>query len=62
MVDIANQGLVLGLTAAIDADAGTPLDFGRGRFLDLQDGIIAAPASIHPALVRAVQEALAQQE
>ncbi|KAK9826270.1 hypothetical protein WJX74_004713 [Apatococcus lobatus] len=48
--------------AIISDAAGTPLDFGKGRFLDLQDGIIAAPASIHPALVKAVQEALAQQE
>jgi 3'-phosphoadenosine 5'-phosphosulfate (PAPS) 3'-phosphatase len=34
---------------------GNPLDFSRGRYLDLmQFGIIAAPPSVHSALVKAV--------
>jgi 3'(2'), 5'-bisphosphate nucleotidase len=36
--------------------AGVPLDFSRGRGLDANVGIIAAPPGLHARLVRAVQE------
>lgn len=35
---------------------GQPLDFSRGRLLDRNQGIVAAPPEIHPAIVRAIDE------
>ncbi|KAL2498586.1 Inositol monophosphatase family protein [Abeliophyllum distichum] len=42
---------------ATDA-AGNPLDFSRGRYLDLDTGIIVANQKLMPALLKAVQESL----
>lgn len=36
--------------------AGARLDFGRGRWLDLEGGIIAAPPAVHAAVLAAVAE------
>jgi len=35
---------------------GAPLDFGRGRWLDLHRGIVSAPPAVHAALLRAIAE------
>ncbi|KAL2521290.1 Inositol monophosphatase family protein [Forsythia ovata] len=42
---------------ATDA-AGNPLDFSRGRYLDLDTGIIVTNQKLMPALLKAVQESL----
>eukprot|EP00775_Hariotina_reticulata_P002215 gene2215-2530_t len=39
--------------------AGTRLDFGQGRWLDLDGGIVAAPPSVHAAVLSAVRAARA---
>jgi len=36
--------------------AGNRLDFSRGRWLDLEKGIIAGPPLVHEALLKAVIE------
>ncbi|KAK9811515.1 hypothetical protein WJX72_005139 [[Myrmecia] bisecta] len=41
--------------AIISDAAGTPLDFGKGRYLDLV-GIVAAPPKVHAALLKAISE------
>ncbi|KAI5672378.1 hypothetical protein M9H77_12742 [Catharanthus roseus] len=38
--------------------AGSPLDFSRGRYLDLDTGIIVTNQKLMPALLKAVQESL----
>ncbi|CAI5485034.1 unnamed protein product [Closterium sp. Yama58-4] len=40
--------------------AGQPLDFSRGRFLDLDTGIIATNASLMPVLLSTVQSVLSK--
>lgn len=35
--------------------SGARLDFARGRWLDLEGGIVAAPPAIHAAVLAAVQ-------
>eukprot|EP00878_Enallax_costatus_P027983 GHUV01030176.1.p1 GENE.GHUV01030176.1~~GHUV01030176.1.p1 ORF type:complete len:127 (+),score=40.74 GHUV01030176.1:335-715(+) len=35
--------------------SGARLDFARGRWLDLDGGIIAAPPAVHEAVLKAVQ-------
>jgi 3'(2'), 5'-bisphosphate nucleotidase len=42
-----------GIVSDID---GAPLDWGRGRRLEVNRGIIAAPAAIHAEVVRAARE------
>lgn len=36
--------------------AGAPLDFGKGRWLDLNRGIVSATPAVHNALLKAIQE------
>lgn len=38
--------------------AGNPLDFSKGRFLDLDTGIIVTNKKLMPALLKAVQESI----
>lgn len=38
--------------------AGKPLDFSKGRFLDLDTGIIATNENLKPILLAAVQTCL----
>lgn len=38
--------------------AGKPLDFSRGRYLDLDTGILATNQALYPKLLAAVQTAL----
>lgn len=38
--------------------AGNDLDFSKGRFLDLDTGIIATNKELMPSLLKAVQEAI----
>lgn len=38
--------------------AGSPLDFSRGRYLDLDTGIIATNRKLMPLLLHAVQAAM----
>lgn len=42
---------------ATDA-AGNPLDFSKGRFLDLDTGIIVTNQKLMPALLKAVRDSL----
>lgn len=35
--------------------AGAPLDFSKGRWLDLHRGIVAAPPTVHTAVLQAIQ-------
>ena len=52
MVGVAEAG-------GIVADAGgKPLDFSKGRYLDLDTGIIATNAVLMPVLLAAVQTCL----
>lgn len=41
--------------------AGRPLDFGRGRTLAANKGVIACQAGLHPVLVKAVAQALEEE-
>ncbi len=36
--------------------AGAPLDFGKGRWLDLDRGIVSATPTVHKALLQAIKE------
>lgn len=36
--------------------SGAPLDFGRGRWLDLDRGIVTAPPALHAAILRAIKD------
>ena len=38
--------------------AGNPLDFAKGRYLDLETGIIVTNKKLMPSLLKAVQECL----
>lgn len=38
--------------------AGNPLDFSKGKFLDVVSGIIVTNQKLMPSLLRAVKEAL----
>ena len=38
--------------------AGNDLDFSKGRFLDLDTGIIATNKQLMPSLLKAVQDAI----
>jgi len=38
--------------------AGNDLDFSKGRFLDLNTGIIATNKNLMPSLLKVVQEAI----
>ena len=40
--------------------AGAPLDFGKGRWLDLDRGIVSATPAVHKALLQAIKEIEAQ--
>jgi 3'(2'), 5'-bisphosphate nucleotidase/inositol polyphosphate 1-phosphatase len=42
---------------ATDA-AGNPLDFSKGRYLDLDTGIIVTNQKLMPSLLKAVRESL----
>lgn len=44
---------------ATDA-AGNPLDFSKGRYLDLDTGIIVTNQKLMPALLKAVGDSLAE--
>jgi 3'(2'), 5'-bisphosphate nucleotidase / inositol polyphosphate 1-phosphatase len=41
--------------------SGNNLDFSKGRFLDLDTGIIATNKQLMPSLLNAVQEAIKEQ-
>lgn len=38
--------------------AGKPLDFGLGKTLRANKGVVAAPANVHAEVIRAVREEL----
>lgn len=38
--------------------AGNPLDFSKGRYLDLDTGIIVTNQKLMPSLLKAVRESL----
>ena len=38
--------------------AGNPLDFSKGRYLDLETGIIVTNKKLMPSLLKAVRECL----
>ena len=37
-------------------DTGVPLDFSRGRWLDLDRGIVTSTPSAHAAVIKAIAE------
>lgn len=41
--------------------SGNNLDFSKGRFLDLDTGIIATNKQLMPSLLKAVQDAIKEQ-
>lgn len=41
--------------------AGAPLDFGRGRWLDLDRGIVTSTPAVHAALLGAIAHVSGQQ-
>lgn len=41
--------------------SGNDLDFSKGRFLDLDTGIIATNKQLMPSLLKAVQDAIKEQ-
>ena len=43
-------------TQCVRVRPGTPLDFGRGRWLDLDRGIVTAPPALHAALLGAIRD------
>ncbi|KAM7274558.1 hypothetical protein ACFE04_016424 [Oxalis oulophora] len=42
--------------------AGNPLDFSKGKFLDLDTGIIVTNQSLMPSLLKAVKESIGEQQ
>lgn len=40
--------------------AGNPLDFSKGRYLDLDTGIIVTNQKLMPSLLKAVKESLSE--
>ena len=36
--------------------AGSTLDFGKGRWLDLDRGIVTSTPTVHAALIKAIKE------
>ena len=40
----------------LDVGSGAPLDFGRGRWLDLDRGIVTAPPALHAAILGAIRD------
>lgn len=57
--DHAAGCIVVSEAGGIAADAaGNPLDFSKGRFLDLETGIIVTNQKLMPALLKAVQDSI----
>jgi 3'(2'), 5'-bisphosphate nucleotidase/inositol polyphosphate 1-phosphatase len=55
--DHAAGVLIATEAGAVVTDAGgAPLDFSRGRWLDLDRGIVTAPPGLHGKLVAALRE------
>ncbi len=52
----ARSDIAWALMAVAGASAGAPLDFGKGRWLDLDMGIVSATPAVHAALLEAIQE------
>lgn len=42
--------------------AGNPLDFSKGRYLDLDTGIIVTNQKLMPSLLKAVRESLEEKK
>lgn len=42
--------------------AGNPLDFSKGRYLDLETGIIVTNQKLMPSLLKAVKESLEEEK
>lgn len=42
--------------------AGKPLDFSKGKFLDLETGIIVTNQNLMPSLLNAVQAAIKESQ
>ncbi|TVU51261.1 hypothetical protein EJB05_02672, partial [Eragrostis curvula] len=60
--DHAAGSIVVTEAGGIVTDAsGNELDFSKGRFLDLDSGIIATNKQLMPSLLKAVQEAIKEQ-
>lgn len=53
---ICNTIVVCHLHVQVTDAAGVRLNFARGRWLDLDGGIIAAPPAVHAAVLKAVQQ------
>ncbi|GKC89532.1 hypothetical protein Tco_1150181 [Tanacetum coccineum] len=61
--DVKGEGLSYARKAGgVAADAsGNPLDFSKGRYLDLDTGIIVTNQKLMPSLLKAVQDSLKEQ-
>lgn len=60
--DHAAGYIVIAEAGGVASDAGgKPLDFSKGRYLDLDTGIIVANRKLMPALLKAVQDSLKEQ-
>lgn len=61
--DHAAGSIVITEAGGVVGDAaGKPLDFSKGRYLDLDTGILATNASLFPSLLSAVQLALKEHQ
>lgn len=54
MFDFAEAGGV------VNDAGGKPLDFSKGRYLDLDTGIVVTNQKLMPALLKAVQESISE--
>ena len=55
--DHAAGSLIAARAGAVVTDVmGSPLDFGRGRRLEANRGIVCAAAGVHPMIIRAIGE------
>ncbi|KAK9825413.1 hypothetical protein WJX81_003131 [Elliptochloris bilobata] len=55
--DHAAGALIAAEAGAVISDVGgKPLDFGNGRWLDMDRGIVTAPPALHAALLAAIQD------
>lgn len=61
--DHAAGAIVVAEAGGLVTDAsGNDLDFSKGRFLDLDTGIIATNKQLMPSLLKAVQEAIKEKD
>lgn len=61
--DHASGALLVAEAGGIVSDMnGKPLDFSQGRTLSANKGVIASPAHLHDEVIKAVKQALSEQD